>query len=216
MSYSIIFIAIFIVLMIVAVGDAYSRAKKGENWWKRVRRFISNAVWSAIISFIVTSVLTPVISPVISSGLSGITEKWGPWSEWSSTPVTASSTRQVETKESTGYEMTVYVTQEDAAPYFRNFRDYSISGDYERYGARSSYGEKHINCQVSLEQLASAASYGPGEFIFNDDLYVGGYNLSSSTAYVMPIALDSQGRYYPLFIERELSGTLYRYRDRIS
>ncbi len=142
---------------------------------------------------------------------------WSPWSEWSSTPVYESDTREVQEKEVlVAYDMAVYVTQEDKSQnHYRNFRDFSIKGEFENYGARDSYGEKHFELQISPEQLDKAATYGPGEHIpSKGDLYVGGYNMSSKTAYVIPIALDSQGRYYPLFIMSEIKEVQYRYRDK--
>lgn len=139
-----------------------------------------------------------------------------PWSTWSTTPVYPSDTLDVETRETAGYVMNVYVTQEDITPYHnRNFRNFSIAGNFETYYARESYGEKSFEIKVTSEQVSSATAYAPEDFIPNiGDLYVGGYNKSSETAYVIPIALDDQGRYYPLFIKKETTITEYRYRDK--
>lgn len=138
------------------------------------------------------------------------------WSTWSTTPVNPGDTREIEIRETVGYVMNVYVTQEDITPYHsRYFRNFSIAGDFETYSARKSYGEKSYEVQVTAEQLSSATAYAPEDFIPNiGDLYVGGYNKSSETAYVIPIALDNQGRYYPLFIKDEIKMTEYRYRDK--
>lgn len=104
-----------------------------------------------------------------------------------------------------GYNMVIYVTQEAKSPYTRVFRNFSIGGNYEYYGARSSYGEKHFEIQITPDQLNRAEKYGPGAFIPNiGEQYVGGYNATSDTAYVITIGLDSQGRYYPMFIKSEI------------
>lgn len=104
-----------------------------------------------------------------------------------------------------GYNMVIYVTQEAKSPYTRVFRNFSIGGNYEYYGARSSYGEKHFEIQITPDQLNRAEKYGPGAFIPNiGEQYVGGYNATSDAAYVITIGLDSQGRYYPMFIKSEI------------
>lgn len=138
------------------------------------------------------------------------------WSGWSSYPVQATATRQVETRQIiTGYNMTVYVTQEDSdSHHYRDFRDFSIGGNYGLYNARKSYGEKHFTLYVTEDQIAKASVFAPGEFVPDSNPYVGGYNRSSKNAYVIPVALDSQGRYYPLFIDNAVTETQYRYKDR--
>lgn len=144
------------------------------------------------------------------------TSSMGPWSEWNTTPVSSSLFTEVEVRDVSTYNMQVYVTQEVSTNYPRNFRDYSIGNNYEAYNCRASYGEKHFVETVTQEQLKSAAVYASGAFIPNNDtLYVGGYNRSSLDAYVMQIPLDSEGRYYPLFIESEETITEYRYRENL-
>lgn len=139
---------------------------------------------------------------------------YGMWSDWSTIRVDSSDTREVETRKSYVYRMHVYVTQENATNYPRSFRDYSIGDAYEAYGCRSSYGEKHFELTVTQEHLNVAVIYASNAFIpNNDDLFVGGYNRSSQDAYVMQIPLDSQGRYYPLFIKNKETIIEYRYRD---
>lgn len=152
-----------------------------------------------------------------STDVNALFPSWREWSDWSSAPVYPSSTREVETRECLkGYNMIVYVTQEDNYPkYYRNFRDFSIKGKLDIYGARQSYGEKHFEIFVMEDMLKAASVYAPGDFVYDDGkLYVGGYNKSSYNAYVMPIPLDAQGRYYPLFIDSMVTEIQYRYRDK--
>ena len=186
---------------------------------------ICDKVLSAIISFAVAALfkklnkgLAIVVFVVIFIAISTLisASSMGPWSEWSTTPVSSSLFTEVEVRDVSTYNRQVYVTQEVSTNYPRNFRDYSIGNNYEAYNCRSSYGEKHFVETVTQDQLESAAVYAPGAFIPNNDtLYVGGYNRSSLDAYVMEIPLDSEGRYYPLFIESEETITEYRYRENL-
>lgn len=142
--------------------------------------------------------------------------EWTDWSAWSTTYIESTSTREVEQEIRDGYNMVVYVTQEDAAPHNRNFRNHSIKGDFYSYGARSSYGEKRLEYAITKDELSLASSYAAGALVPSDGkLYVGGLNKSTETAYVFPIALDNQGRYYPLFIKEDAQVTAYRYRDKL-
>lgn len=200
-------------LMAVVAILTFWVVKDEKNPWKKARKILITAVISTLVGIPITN----LAGDLFGEEPEGKGE-WGKWSEWTSEPAYESSTREVETREiTTGYKMVVFVTQENIAPkYYRNFRDFSINKDFEYYGVRESYGEKYFKVQVSPEQISSAKTYNPEEFIPNHDTtYVGGYNKSSKTAYVMPIALDNQGRYYPLFIEEEMTETQYRYRDKL-
>lgn len=55
-----------------------------------------------------------------------------------------------------GYNMVLYVTQTDADPHYRIFRSFSINGNFSCYGARRSYGEKHLTKYVTASQLCNA------------------------------------------------------------
>ena len=139
----------------------------------------------------------------------------GPWSEWSSSIPSESDSRQIEERKVTSYIMEVYVTQEDVAPnYCRVFRHFSINKDFQSYGARKSYGEKHIQTTVSEEEFNKAIKFGKEYIDFDSEKYVEGYNVSSQPAYVMEIELDEQGRYYPLFVKDKITEVQYRYRDK--
>lgn len=92
-----------------------------------------------------------------------------------------------------GYNMVLYVTQEDAKPHYRNFRSYSINGEFEKYGARKSYGEKHLTKYVTAEELEGAKKFSEGTLV--STAYVG-YQKGDGTAYYFG---DEDG--YVWFIE---------------
>ena len=129
----------------------------------------------------------------------------GSWSSWSTTPVSSSPTRNVETRSTVvGYNMVHYGTQTAASPHYRMFRSYSISGAFDAFGARSSYGEKHYTKYVTASQLESAKTYSEGIMIGGE---YNGYQMGSGLAYKFS---DDK---YVWFIESPVSVTEYRYRD---
>lgn len=143
-------------------------------------------------------------------------EQWGEWSTWSTTPRYASSTVQVEQRQNTrvlGYYMVHYGTQEAKSPYNRMFRNYSIKDDLDRYGARASYGEKHLTKYVSINDISQADAYPANgdmvEISYGGKVYRG-YQMGTDTAYNFG---DDK---YLWFIESEDSEiiTEYRYRER--
>lgn len=158
-----------------------------------------------------TETPTPTVTPALI---------WSEWSSWSMNKVESSATREVETREGqkriVGYNMVHYGTQQKIQPYYRMFRDYSIAGNYEQYGARESYGEKHLTKYVTVSQMNSAVTYRPDSkntisLTYNDEAY-GGYQLGTTTAYNFG---DDNILW---FIESEDYSyvTEYRYRDLIS
>ena len=134
-----------------------------------------------------TPVPTPVSTPAPTTEPKYV---WSEWSDWSTNVVTASSTREVETRQSSkviGYNMVHYGTQQEAEPHFRMFRDYSISRNYEQYGARASYGEKHLTKYVTVPQMSNATTYQPDSkntinLVYNGKSY-GGYQMGTTTAF---------------------------------
>lgn len=142
---------------------------------------------------------------------------WTEWSSWSSNPVTSSSTREVETRTNqtvTGYNMVHYGTQQAKDPHYRMFRDYSIGGDYSFYGARESYGEKHLTKYVTAREFYYATPYsGNGSWVsitYNGENYQG-YQMSSSTAY----NFGDDNKVWFIESEDYYTTTEYRYRDYI-
>lgn len=146
-----------------------------------------------------------------SSTLSGWTltgsvqSGWSSWSDWSTSPVSASETRQVETKDvQNGYNMRYYCTQTAASPYYRYYRNYSINGNYSGYSARSSYGEHNQNGWWNLDNINRAGTYAPTTW--SSGTYAG-KNAGSATGYT--IAWDG----YIWFTNGETYEKQYRYRD---
>ena len=85
-----------------------------------------------------------------------------------------------------GYNMVHYGTQTAEEPHYRIFRDYSIQGQYDAFGARKSYGEKHLTKYVTAEQMSMARSYPANKGYVNVE-YNGeqrmGYQYGTTTAY---------------------------------
>lgn len=142
---------------------------------------------------------------------------WTEWSSWSSDPVVSSSTREVETRANKtviGYNMVHYGTQQAKDPHYRMFRDYSIGGEYSFYGARESYGEKHLTKYVTAREFYYATPYsGNGSWVsitYNGENYQG-YQMSSSTAY----NFGDDNKVWFIESEDYYTTTEYRYRDYI-
>ena len=142
---------------------------------------------------------------------------WTEWSSWSSDPVVSSSTREVETRANKtviGYNMVHYGTQQAKDPHYRMFRDYSIGGEYSFYGARESYGEKHLTKYVTAREFYYATPYsGNGSWVsitYNGENYQG-YQMSSSTAY----NFGDDNKVWFIESEDYRITTEYRYRDYI-
>lgn len=130
---------------------------------------------------------------------------YGSWSMWSRNPVFPSPNREVETRTViVGYNMVHYGTQEAASPHYRMFRNYSIKGSFQYYGARDSYGEKHFTKYVSAAAFFPATTYEPGTFIKGE---YAGYQCGTSTAYYFG---DDK---YVWFVESVEYATEYRYRS---
>lgn len=140
------------------------------------------------------------------------TSKWGEyggWSGWSTSSIASSDSRQVENKTETyvnGYNMVSYCTQSAAKPYYRQYRNYSIGGNYSGYGCRSTYGEWGRSDFWSPSTLNSATKVTPGDY--SGACSYGGYNRSGTTGYAYGD--------YMWFVSSTSYGsnTYYRYRDR--
>ena len=135
-------------------------------------------------------------------------DSWGEWSAWTKTPAFESSTRQVQKRTNVlGYYMVHYGTQEAESPYYRVFRNYSVSGMYETWGARKSYGEKHFTRYVTATALEKARQFQPGVFVTGVMDNYQGFQRGTTTAYYFG---DDK---YVWFIDRPDQITEYRYRD---
>jgi hypothetical protein len=119
-----------------------------------------------VLSIVLATVLLCGAMPVAT----GFAADWGPWSDWSVNVPAQSSGREIETRAATvGYNMVVYVTQEAAPPYYRNFRGYSVNGYYSAYGLRASYGEQHYTKYITRSELDSAPRYSESIYIPQDN-----------------------------------------------
>lgn len=202
-----------IIVIVLCIGAANF---VGYFFEKKAKKLFVKAVIYAIATTI-GLLLGLVLQHEIDS-ISPPTEEWGPWSKWDNVVYADSDTREVEQREViVGYNMVVYVTQENKEPHYRNFRDYSIKDKLEAYGARESYSEKHFELYVSAELLKCSKEYGQGVFIpYIDEEHVEGYNRGNEVAYVIEIPVDSEGRCYPFFVKDTETEIQYRYRDRIN
>ena len=85
-----------------------------------------------------------------------------------------------------GYNMVHYGTQTAEYPYYRIFRDFSIKGHFKEYGARESYGEKHLTKYVTAEQMKWAKTYpadkGYVNVVYDEEARMG-YQYGTTTAY---------------------------------
>ena len=138
---------------------------------------------------------------------------YGSWSAWSTTPVSTTNNRKVDTKtESTqvlvSYNMVEYNTMGGGS---RQYRSYSVGGNYSGYGVASSYGEFHRTGTYSVDEVKSATQIAPGGYSSGKDA---GINKDSSTGYL----LYCEGYNVIMFISSEnystQNTTYYRYADR--
>lgn len=135
-------------------------------------------------------------------------QQWTSWSAWSTEAPTEAANRQVEKREVVeGYNLVTYVTQEAAYPYYRNFRNYSIS-NLTAYGLRTSYGEHAWRRYATKAELDAAATCQPGTYIC-DGVHVSGWYRGEGTAYSFP-----DGYYW--YVDSPVTRTEYRFRDQVS
>lgn len=136
---------------------------------------------------------------------------WGGWSDWSTTAVSEGDLRQIDTKTEQyveSYEMNYWSTR--TPKLVRQFRNFSINGDYNGYGVQSSYGEHHYgSLWLTPAELAAAPVIPPGG---NQGGSQNGVNATDQNGY----ALNDGYATYIYFIVNTNYGstTYYRYRDR--
>ena len=128
---------------------------------------------------------------------------YGSWSAWSTTPVSATNNRKVDTKTESTQVLTSYNMVE--------YRSYSVGGDYSGYGVAASYGEFHRTGTYSVDEVNSAAQIAPGG---RSSGGAAGINMDSQMGYV----LYCEGHNVIMFVDSEnystQSTTYYRYADR--
>ena len=140
------------------------------------------------------------------------TTRWsdyGGWSGWSTGAIASNDYRQVESKTEqyvNGYNMVSYCTQSSKSPYYRQYRNYSIGGNYSGYGCRASYGEWGRSAFWSPSTLNAATKVPAGTY--SSACSYGGYNRGNATGYAYGDYMWFTGS------TSYGSSTYYRYRDR--
>lgn len=148
---------------------------------------------------------------------------WGNWSDWTTEAIGGSDFRQVETKSEqyiSSYDMEYFCTRTPGL--VRQYRNYSINGNYSGYGVQSTYGEHHNTMNVSPDTLNSATVISPGNSQGGSQTGVNradvnGYALNDGYAtYIFYIANTNYGNttYYRYRDRSTVYTTYYRYRDR--
>ena len=184
-------------------------------------RIIEGAISATVGTVLATIILNFIPLPdstSIPTNMPSVTPVFTDWSTWSTNVVESSATREVERRQRRiviSYNMVHFGTQQDTEPYYRMFRDYSIQGNYQKYHARDTYGEKHYTKKVPAWKIDSATSYpADGSYIklsYGGETYEG-LQVGNSTAYNFG---DDK---YVWFIQSEEYDTVteYRYRDRLN
>ena len=159
-------------------------------------------------------------SPWVLDNKETVYSDFGAWSDWQEGEVTASDTREVETKtdprsEITGYHMFYYVTQWESSPYTRCYRNFSVGDDFEKYHARRSYDE-HSSMKWGIDKIVSVAELNSATVIEPEGNFSGNYagvNKSDVNGYYFsndPDYLWYQGD----AVVNNYDVTMYRYHDR--
>ena len=134
---------------------------------------------------------------------------YGEWSDWSTTKPTGQDGREIEERESTaGYNMVHYLTMGNDGR--RQYRSYSVNGDYATYGLSVDYGEFSRTWYATKAEIDSADTCSEGDYVNYAD-NTAGYNMGSGTAYAGWNVRDC----LVWFIKSEVKQTEYRYRDAI-
>lgn len=133
--------------------------------------------------------------------------RWSQWSEWSTKPVKSTAALEVEQRQTLiGYNMFHYRTQFRDEPYWRVFRNFSVTGDYDALYSRHSYGEKYAVRYATASELADAVTVRPDSW----NVYPGkGFQDGVTTAF------DFGDDEFLWFIDSAVYETIYRYRDLI-
>ncbi len=132
---------------------------------------------------------------------------YGEWSAWSTTKPGQKEGREIESRETVvGYNMELYLTMSLAG--LREYRSYSIGGNYDAYGLRAAYGEFHYTYYAPKAEIDVADTCAEGAY-FNYAGNTQGYNKGHGTGYVGWGVQDC----LCWFIQSEVTQTEYRYRD---
>lgn len=88
------------------------------------------------------------------------TESWSAWSDWTTTKIEASDTVEVKTENRSSkvvvsYNMDCYTTRK-ANSTERQYRNFSVNGNYDAYGLSSQYGEYHHSWTYTVGEVNAA------------------------------------------------------------
>jgi uncharacterized repeat protein (TIGR02543 family) len=88
------------------------------------------------------------------------TESWSAWSDWTTTKIEASDTVEVKTENRSSkvvvsYNMDSYTTRK-ANSTERQYRNFSVNGNYDAYGLSSQYGEYHNSWTYTVGEVNAA------------------------------------------------------------
>jgi len=133
-------------------------------------------------------------------------ETWSAWSDWTTNKLSSSDTVEVKTEERSSqviasYNMDSYATRK-ANSTQRQFRNYSVNGQYSKYGLSSDYAEWHHSYTFSVAEVNAAKVIAPGEQQGGSQ---NGVNMSNVNGYSMFYG----GTYYTFFITSENYETVY-------
>jgi len=158
-----------------------------------------------IVTFLLTlAMLASLVSPIASAAT-----EYGPWSGWSTTVPASQSGRQIETRDVVvGYNMVTYLTRSLGG--IREYRSYSISGNYGGYGLSSQYGEFHYTYYADKASIDAADRCAEGGYV-NYANNTAGYNKGHGTAYVGWGVQDC----LVWFVKSSVTQKEYRYRDQV-
>ena len=158
-----------------------------------------------IVTFLLTlAMLASMVSPIASAAT-----EYGPWSGWSTTAPASQSGRQIETRDVVvGYNMVTYLTRSLGG--IREYRSYSVGGNYGGYGLSSQYGEFHYTYYADKASIDAADRCAEGGYV-NYANNTAGYNKGHGTAYVGWGVRDC----LVWFVESSVTQKEYRYRDQV-
>lgn len=134
------------------------------------------------------------------------TDTWSEWSDWSTTKVDASDTVEVKTEERgsevvVSYNMDSYCTVA-LNPWRRQFRNFSVNGEYDRWGLSSTYGEYHHSWTYTVAEVNAAT-------VIHDGEQQGGGQNGTNVSGVDGYSMLYGGDYYVFFKTSENKETVY-------
>jgi len=140
--------------------------------------------------------------------------------KFSTTVYTGTKSRDVETYTESkqvvnGYDLVQYCTCSNSTK-IREFRDFSINGDFGGYGLDLGYGEEPLTAYASFSQVTNAIQVPIGSRGWANPY--DGYNKGTKTAYILSAGYADGERLWFISSERYTTQntTYYKYRERTS